>query len=92
MAATARGGVTYTDADLTSPLALVLGNEAHGLPEALEPELDGRVTIPMAGHAESLNAGMAGAVLLFEAARQRRSMAARAAGTVGDRPPVGVTP
>ena len=74
MAAVARGGVTYTDADLTAPLALVLGNEAHGLPEGLEEELDGRLTIPMAGRAESLNAGMAGAVLCFEAARQRRAV------------------
>lgn len=77
MAAVARGGLTYTDADLTVPLALVLGNEAHGLPEAIEAELDGRLSIPMAGRAESLNAGMAGAVLCFEAARQRRRPAGR---------------
>src|SRR5262249_12891873 len=50
--------------------ALVLGNETHGLsPDA---PLDARVTIPMQA-GESLNVAMAGTVLLFEAARQRRS-------------------
>jgi TrmH family RNA methyltransferase len=73
LATTPRGGANYTDADLTARLALVLGNEAHGLPDELGPLLDGRLTIPMAGRAESLNAGMAGAVLCFEAARQRRA-------------------
>jgi RNA methyltransferase, TrmH family len=71
LAAVARGGRPYTDADLTVPLALVLGNEAHGLPASVAPEIDGQLTIPMAGRAESLNAGMAAAVLCFEAARQR---------------------
>jgi len=73
LATTPRGGDAYTDVDLTGPVALVLGNEAHGLPEGLETLLDGQVTIPMAGRAESLNAGMAAAVLCFEAARQRRA-------------------
>ncbi len=74
LATVARGGADYTDVDLTGPVALVLGNEAHGLPEGLDGVLDGRLTIPMAGRAESLNAGMAGAVLCFEAARQRRQL------------------
>lgn len=72
LATTARGGDDYTTVDLTRPVALVIGNEAHGLPSGLEAVLDGRLTIPMAGRAESLNAGMAAAVLCFEAARQRR--------------------
>ncbi len=72
LATTPRGGADYTDVDLTGPVALVLGNEAHGLPSGLDHLLDGYLTIPMAGRAESLNAGMAGAVLCFEAARQRR--------------------
>jgi TrmH family RNA methyltransferase len=74
LAAVAHGGRAYTEADLTAPLALVLGNEAHGLPDTVGPEIDGALTIPMAGRAESLNAGMAAAVLCFEAARQRRSV------------------
>jgi TrmH family RNA methyltransferase len=69
----ASGGVPYTRADLTAPTAVVLGNEAHGLPERVAAALDGWVSIPMAGRAESLNVGMAAAVLCFEAARQRTS-------------------
>jgi TrmH family RNA methyltransferase len=68
----ARGGESLDDADLTGPVALVLGNEAHGLPAAVEACLDGHLTIPMAGRSESLNVGMATAVLCFEVARQRR--------------------
>lgn len=69
----ARGGDDYATVDLAAPVAIVLGNEAHGLPEAVLGHLDGLVTIPMAGRSESLNVGMAAAVLCFEAARQRRS-------------------
>jgi TrmH family RNA methyltransferase len=54
-------------------VALVLGNEAHGLPVDVERSLDGQLTIPMVGRSESLNVGMASAVLCFEVARQRRS-------------------
>lgn len=64
-------GEEYTAADLRQPLALVLGNEAWGLADTLDPSLDGYVHIPMAGRGESLNVGMACAVLCFEAARQR---------------------
>jgi RNA methyltransferase, TrmH family len=67
-----RGGEDYDVTDLSGPLALVVGNEAHGLPADLDAVTDGVVTIPMAGRAESLNVGMAAAVLCFEAARQRR--------------------
>jgi TrmH family RNA methyltransferase len=71
--AVAEGGEDYAVADLTPPCALVLGNEAAGLPVAeLHSHLDGLISIPMAGSAESLNVGMAAAVLCFEAARQRR--------------------
>ncbi|HTW08895.1 MAG TPA: RNA methyltransferase [Acidimicrobiales bacterium] len=68
------GGEYYADADLAQPCAIVVGNEASGLPVAeMSAALDGLVTIPMAGGAESLNVGMATAVLCFEVARQRRS-------------------
>lgn len=66
-----RGGEDYAALDWSIPTALVLGNEAAGLPGTLP--LDGLVEIPMAGRAESLNVGMACAVLCFEALRQRRS-------------------
>ncbi|MDP9404139.1 MAG: RNA methyltransferase [Actinomycetota bacterium] len=73
LAAVARGGTDHTEVDLRGHLALVLGSEAAGLSEAVLGEgVDDRVTIPMAGRAESLNVGMAAAVLCFEAARQRR--------------------
>lgn len=73
LAAVAGRGHAYTDADLRGRTALVLGNEASGLPDrlAVAGVLDGEVTIPMVGRAESLNVGMAAAVLCFEAARQR---------------------
>ncbi|HVC15574.1 MAG TPA: RNA methyltransferase [Acidimicrobiales bacterium] len=71
LGAAARGGEDYAGVDWSVPTALVLGNEAWGLPAGLP--LDGFVGIPMAGRAESLNVGMACAVLCFEALRQRRS-------------------
>ncbi|HUR22776.1 MAG TPA: RNA methyltransferase [Acidimicrobiales bacterium] len=67
------GGEPYHRVDLTAPTALVLGNEANGLPAPAAAAVDGWVTIPMAGRSESLNVGMAAAVLCFEAARQRDS-------------------
>ncbi|HET7488034.1 MAG TPA: RNA methyltransferase [Acidimicrobiales bacterium] len=75
LAAVAEGGDDYAESDLRRPCALVLGNEASGLPAAVLAAgvLDGALTIPMAGRSESLNVGMAAAVLCFEAARQRRS-------------------
>jgi TrmH family RNA methyltransferase len=69
------GGAPVDGVDFTGPLAIVVGNEAHGLPAALEAHLDGTVTIPLAGAADSLNVAMAGTVLVFEAARQRRARA-----------------
>ena len=65
-------GDDYAAADLSGPFALVLGNEASGLPADLESMLDGFVHVPMEGRSESLNVGVACAVLCFEAARQRR--------------------
>jgi TrmH family RNA methyltransferase len=75
LGATAGGGASYTDADLAAAPALVLGNEAGGLPDDLLGWLDGLVHIPMEGRSESLNVAVASAVLCFEAARQRRAMA-----------------
>ena len=59
----------YTSADLTGRVAVVVGNEAHGLPD--DAPVDEWISIPHAGRAESLNAAMAAAVICFEAARQR---------------------
>jgi TrmH family RNA methyltransferase len=60
------------EVDLTAPVALVLGNEAWGIAEGSAALLDGEVGIWMPGPAESLNVGIAGSILLFEAVRRRR--------------------
>ena len=72
-AAVVDGGVPYDGADLTGPVAVVVGSEAHGLDPAVLEAVDERVTIPMAGRSESLNVAMAGAILCFESLRQRRA-------------------
>jgi len=73
LATVVRDGHDYAALDWSIPTALFLGNEASGLgPEALEA-IGGAVAIPMEGRAESLNVGVACAVLCFEALRQRRS-------------------
>jgi tRNA G18 (ribose-2'-O)-methylase SpoU len=71
LGATARRGVPHTEADLGMPLALVLGNEASGLPGTVAGEIDEQLTIEMGGKAESLNVSLAAAVLCFEVRRQR---------------------
>lgn len=68
----ARGDSDYSDADLSVPSAIVLGNESRGLPERIPGGVDGWIAIPMSGQVESLNVGVAGSILLFEAARQQR--------------------
>lgn len=68
--ADARGELDYRDADWTRPLALIIGGEAEGAGEAARNIATARVSIPLAGGAESLNAAMAATVLLFQAANQ----------------------
>lgn len=68
-----RDGTPYDSADLTGPVAIVLGSEAHGLGRDVLDLLDLHLTIPMAGRSESLNVAMAGSILSFEALRQRRA-------------------
>lgn len=58
-------------ADLTAACALMIGNEGAGLAEEWLNLADERITIPMPGRVESLNAAVAGSLLLYEAARQR---------------------
>jgi TrmH family RNA methyltransferase len=73
IAADASGSVRYDECDLTGPIVLVVGGEGHGLSKEvfdLDPLL---VSIPLQGGLESLNAGVAGSIILFEAARQRRN-------------------
>ena len=63
--------LAYTDADLTGPLAFVLGREASGLSEGMVAQAKEFLHIPMAAGVESLNVAAAATVLLYEAARQR---------------------
>ena len=71
IAAVPRDGTTMYDLDLTGPLAFVLGAEGAGLPEPVLAVADRHVRVPMRARVESLNVGVAGALLAYEAARQR---------------------
>jgi len=73
LGADAGSSVAPDELDLGGPVALVLGNESWGIDEASNRLLDDVVGIPMPGPAESLNVGIAGSILLFEAVRQRRA-------------------
>jgi RNA methyltransferase, TrmH family len=70
--ADAAGGLIYTDTDMKSPLALIIGGEAEGAGEYALSFAQERVKIPMPGEVESLNAAVAAGILLFEVLRQRR--------------------
>jgi TrmH family RNA methyltransferase len=65
-------GVPYFDTGFETPLALVIGGEAQGAGSQAAELATSRVHIPMPGEAESLNAAIAGAILMFEVVRQRR--------------------
>lgn len=65
------GSVEYTKADYKGPTGILIGNEGAGLSKAILGHTTGNVFIPMAGEVESLNASVSGAVLLYEAKRQR---------------------
>jgi len=64
-------GDSCWETDFQNPLALIVGGEAKGASIQAQKLADATVSIPMPGQAESLNAGMAGAVLMFEIVRQR---------------------
>ncbi len=66
-----RGSTSIYRSDLTMPVALVIGSEGKGLRPLVEKRCDFHVSIPLQSGFESLNASTAGAVILFEAARQR---------------------
>ncbi|HEY2858067.1 MAG TPA: RNA methyltransferase [Terracidiphilus sp.] len=72
---TARGAEPADMVNFTGPLAIVIGNEANGVPDEIAEQADTRVTIPCPGPVESLNAAVAASVLLYEACRQRECSA-----------------
>jgi TrmH family RNA methyltransferase len=70
-AAVASQGKSPADIDFRQSSALVIGNEGSGISSVILDHIETRVSIPMPGPVESLNAGIAGSILLYEAARQR---------------------
>ena len=66
VAASLRDAVPYRGAPYAAPCFILVGNESQGLPEDYEAACDLRVTMPMRGRADSLNAAVAGAVLAYE--------------------------
>jgi 23S rRNA (guanosine2251-2'-O)-methyltransferase len=68
-----RGATSYADYDFTSNTIIVLGREGDGLHDLVRRTCDHLLRIPMAGAVSSLNVSAAGAVVMFEAARQRRN-------------------
>ncbi len=81
-----RGTQDYDDFDFSSNTVIVLGREGAGLHDLVRRTCDHLLRIPMAGKVASLNVSAAGAVVLFEAARQRR-LGTRDVSAVASRPP-----
>ncbi|MGA9489752.1 MAG: RNA methyltransferase [Mycobacterium sp.] len=69
LATTVDGEVSLEDAGLAAPTAWLFGAEAHGLSAELAEQADTRVTIPMAGGAQSLNVAAAAAICLYQSSR-----------------------
>jgi 23S rRNA (guanosine2251-2'-O)-methyltransferase len=63
----------YYQVDMTGPIVMVIGNEGKGLGEVVKKRCDFLVRLPMIGKVQSLNAGVAAGVLLYETVHQRGS-------------------
>ena len=72
VASVVRGGVDHRHYDFTRPTVLLVGNEADGLSDEVVAQCDASVSITMAGASESLNAGVAASLLVFEALWRRQ--------------------
>lgn len=78
------GGKDVFEVDLTGPRVLVVGSEGKGISRLVSETCDEIVSLPMLGAVSSLNASVAGSILLYEVLRQRRkSGSAGTAGTAG---------
>lgn len=71
LAAHLKGTSTPYKVDMTTACAVIIGNEANGLSDEISEIASDLVKIPMPGKAESMNAGIAGGILIYEAVRQR---------------------
>jgi len=67
-------GQSCWEVNLRQPVALVIGGEADGASESARKLANGKITIPMGQNIESLNAGVAGSILMFEVVRQRSTL------------------
>jgi RNA methyltransferase, TrmH family len=67
-------GRSCWETDLRQPLALVIGSEADGASQSAKKMANAKISIPMTEGSESLNAGVAGSVLMFEVVRQRLTL------------------
>lgn len=72
VATSSHKGTAVHDAKLTGPLAIFIGSEGAGLPRDLLSQMDETLAIPHSEHVESLNAGVAASIVLYEVARQRQ--------------------
>jgi TrmH family RNA methyltransferase len=72
IATSSHKGTPLDQADLASPAAIFFGNEGSGLPRDLMAKMDEVIAIPHTPQVESLNAGVAASIVLYEAARQRK--------------------
>jgi len=72
LATSSHKGTPLTEATWTLPLAIFIGNEGAGLPQEILRQMDETLVIPQAPEVESLNAGIAASIVLYEAARSRR--------------------
>ena len=72
VAAADMDGKDYYDTDLTGPLLLIIGSEGQGVGRLVKEQCDFVVRIPMVGKINSLNASVAGSILMYEAVKQRR--------------------
>jgi TrmH family RNA methyltransferase len=74
IATSSHKGTPIDQANLAGPCAVFIGSEGAGLPKNVMAQVDELVAIPHTPQVESLNAGVAGSILLYEAARQRRQI------------------
>ncbi|HLZ40349.1 MAG TPA: RNA methyltransferase [Candidatus Sulfotelmatobacter sp.] len=74
IATSSHKGMPVDQTQLAGPAAVFIGSEGSGLPRTVLAQVDELIAIPHAPQVESLNAGVAGSIVLYEAARQRRSM------------------
>jgi RNA methyltransferase, TrmH family len=72
IATSSHKGTPLDQANLMGPSAVFVGSEGSGLPRAVLAQADELIAIPHTAQVESLNAGVAGSIVLYEAARQRR--------------------